>query len=239
MKPVAVLIPVYKAQPNANEIASLQQCAKILNPHPTILICPEGLDCSAYLAIHPNLTIQTFAPPYFASIKGYNQLLMGAFFYKKFQQYEYVLIYQLDAWVFRDELVAWCAKSYAYIGAPWIKIPPQTKAKVIVNLSKLLYNQVGNGGFSLRRVRTHYLSCFFFKPLIYFFPKNEDFFWCYFMSKINPFYKKPSVEEALTFAFELAPSEAYERTGQKLPFGCHAWEKYEAAWWKEKMEGTA
>jgi Protein of unknown function (DUF5672) len=236
MAVAAILIPVYKAQPNAQEVASLKQCATVLTLYPTILVCPEGLDCRAYQAIHPNLHIQTFAASYFASIKGYNQLLMSAFFYKKFQQYKYVLIYQLDAWVFRDELNTWCAEGYAYIGAPWIKIPPQTKEKVILNLSKLLYNQVGNGGFSLRHVRTHYLSAWFFRPLIYFFPKNEDFFWCYFMSKINPFYRKPNVEKALHFAFELAPSEAYERTGRQLPFGCHAWEKYEPEWWQIKMK---
>lgn len=40
-------------------------------------------------------------------------------------------------------------------------------------------------------------------------------------------------KEALEFAFERFPSEMYKITG-KLPFGCHAWEKYEyESFWKK------
>lgn len=29
------------------------------------------------------------------------------------------MIYQLDAWVFNDELSSWCSLGYDYIGAPF------------------------------------------------------------------------------------------------------------------------
>ena len=31
-----------------------------------------------------------------------------------------MLIYQLDAYVFKDELLNWANKGYDYIGAPWL-----------------------------------------------------------------------------------------------------------------------
>jgi hypothetical protein len=62
-------------------------------------------------------------------------------FYEVFRQYEYMLIYQLDCWVFRDELEMWCDKGYDYIGAPFF-------VKWFVDRG--IY--VGNGGFSLRKI---------------------------------------------------------------------------------------
>jgi hypothetical protein len=132
--------------------------------------------------------------------------------------------------VFKDELLEWCEKGYDYIGAPWVRIPPPNK-KVIFNLSKFLLGKVGNGGFCIRNVQKFYRSAIFYRPLSWLFPKNEDFFWCLMMPKLNPFFSIPSAAVALRFAFELDPSDCYKKLGDQLPFGCHAWEKYEPEFW--------
>ena len=155
---------------------------------------------------------------------------MSSCFYSSFLDYDFMLIYQLDALVFSDELMAWCQKDYSYIGAPWIEVPPSGK-KTGYKASQLLYQKVGNGGLSLRKVKQHYRNTLFFKPLMWLFPKNEDFFWCLFISAINPWYSKPKWEEALSFAFELAPRKAYEINQHRLPFGVHAWQKYDPEFW--------
>ena len=56
-----------------------------------------------------------------------------------------MLIYQLDACVFRDELKYWCEKKYDYIGAPifWAYNSNKFSNKVA---------GIGNGGFSLRKI---------------------------------------------------------------------------------------
>ena len=41
------------------------------------------------------------------------------------------------------------------------------------------------------------------------------------------FLKKPTINEAVKFAFELYPSTLFEFNNENLPFGCHAWDKYE------------
>ena len=81
---------------------------------------------------------------------------------------EYILIYQLDAFVFKDELKEWCQKGYDYIGAPWIATIENTiwlKYFNIVarkfrsknkNNREQIFFKVGNGGFSLRRTSSHY-----------------------------------------------------------------------------------
>jgi hypothetical protein len=41
----------------------------------------------------------------------------------------------------------------------------------------------------------------------------------------------PDWKEALAFSIEQNPQTGYKILG-KLPFGCHAWERYEPSFWK-------
>ncbi len=77
-----------------------------------------------------------------ASIDTYNAMLLQPWFYRLFSEWDYLLIYQLDAWILRDDLDEWLNKGYTYIGAPWTgHLGPDTPDI-----------GVGNGGFSLRNV---------------------------------------------------------------------------------------
>ena len=42
----------------------------------------------------------------------------------------------------------------------------------------------------------------------------------------------PSVEIALSFGFETVPRYCYELNNHQLPFGCHAWERYDRDFWE-------
>ena len=48
-----------------------------------------------------------------AFVKAYKDTL-----YSRFEKYEYMLIYQLDAFVFSDRLMEFVEAGYDYIGAP-------------------------------------------------------------------------------------------------------------------------
>lgn len=224
----AVAIPVYKRDLSASEIASFKRCLHILGNHPLILVAPANLDLSAYHKhAGKELNTVTFNERFFKSVKGYSELLLHRSFYTQFIAYDYILIYQLDAWVFRDELLKWCKRDFDYIGAPWLDAPPVKKRKALINLGHLLKNKVGNGGVSLRKVRTHLRWAWWVSFIFKLFPKNEDMIWSLFV----PF-KKPGTVEALHFAFELEPRKSYQITGKTLPFTCHAWEKYDPLFWQ-------
>lgn len=230
MKSVVVTIPVYKSVPSASEVVSLRRAATVLARYPIVLFCPNDLDVSAYLALCPAAQVVRFEAAFFEGIQGYNRLMFSPFFYRTFWQYDYLLIYQLDAYVFSDELQNWCERGYDYVGAPWI-VPPPLSKKPKINIQKWFVNRVGNGGLSLRNVKTHYRNTAFFKPLLRFFLKNEDMFWGLALYFLNPFFRRPSASEALQFAFELAPRAAFARNNEQLPFGVHAWEKYDPEFW--------
>ena len=145
-KRVIVAIPLYREIMSENEERSFRQNTAVLGEnHPVAAFAPEGMDLSLYTGIFPQLIVERFPAHFFRSVKDYSRLLLSEEFYERFSAYEWLLICQLDVWVFRDELFDWCRRNYDFIGAP---IPatwePDREGKIPVI--------VGNGGFSLRRV---------------------------------------------------------------------------------------
>ena len=227
----AIVIPVYKDQLTANEIRSFKQCLRVLGHYPVILAAPEHLNPNAYHQFAgKQLPVVRFADSSFVSVRAYSRLLVSSSFYRRFIDYHYILLYQLDAWVFRDELRYWTNKGYDYIGAPWIIPPPLPSKRSLFNISDRLTGKVGNGGFSLRKIRPHLrwspVMQLFFRLL----PKNEDMLWTLFA----PF-RKPTAREALQFAFELEPAQSFLLNNHQLPFGCHGWEKYQPEFWEQHI----
>jgi hypothetical protein len=64
------------------------------------------------------------------------------------------------------------------------------------------------------------------------FEAHEDLFWSFDARRFLPEFRIASVEEALGFAFEVEPRQAFELAGGKLPFGAHAWARYDREFWE-------
>ncbi|RCH55489.1 hypothetical protein DJ568_06235 [Mucilaginibacter hurinus] len=142
---VCVVIPVHSAAPEYYELISFQQCFNILGKHPIYVVAPEGLDLCVYKALIPTFKVVYINKKWQSSKLNYNKLKMSQYFYNLFKQYTYLLTYELDAFVFTDQLKYWCDKGYDYIGAPWFDHAPANEAKML---------GVGNSGFSLRNIKT-------------------------------------------------------------------------------------
>ncbi len=151
-KKAAVVIPIYSNKLNENEKFSLNRCLQIFKKHDIIFACPYKLDENIYLKNRKvnniNPKFEKFDDAFFKNTRGYSKLLLDKEFYKRFIKYDYILIYQLDAFVFDDELDQWCKKGFDYIGAPWFEDYAKGDES-----SNFLPNS-GNGGFSLRRVNS-------------------------------------------------------------------------------------
>ena len=165
-----IVIPVYKNKIKNEEITSLKQCCVVLQKHPIVFITHKKLDCAIYADICHNAGVsfkyEYFNKKYFSDIYGYNALLLSKIFYTRFNNYKYILIYQLDAYVFKDELVYWCNQNYDYIGAPWMSFNSLTEPPTFGNFYGL---EIGNGGFSLRKTEA-FIRLYSFKIwLLYLF----------------------------------------------------------------------
>jgi hypothetical protein len=239
MEEAVIVIPVYKPVMSKYELISFNQCNKILPSYKKIIVAPEGLDTSNYQdTINKVVRFDRF---YFESLKHYNKLLLSEKFYKEFTDYEYILIYQLDAFVFSDQLKYWCEKKYDYIGAAWINdyfrifiniiLKINLKTAFWVLFKKNFWNCVGNGGFSLRRIHT-FLEHFKDKSCTAGdWNANEDYYWTFFAKTNNKSLNVAKPKEAMQFSIELAPKYCLKKNKYKLPFGLHAWERYNINVW--------
>lgn len=61
---------------------------------------------------------------------------------------------------------------------------------------------------------------------------NEDYWWSDQAVRYYPEFKVASVQQGLRFSFEVAPRKCFELNGHALPFGCHAWPRYDRAFWE-------
>jgi hypothetical protein len=69
------------------------------------------------------------------------------------------------------------------------------------------------------------------------FPFYEDSFWSIEAPKFDRSFRVPTALEALPFAFEVDPRWCYEKNNRKLPFGCHAWARYDKQFWIAVLNG--
>jgi hypothetical protein len=273
-KSVVILIFAHKPVLEWYEAISLEQCFRVLDRHPIRLVCPIGLDVSAYRLIAPAVEIDFIPPHWLASRRAYNRLKILPWLYRRYADHEFILTYELDAFVFRDELLDWCDQGWDYIGAPWFEgyhVARPDAAPI----------GVGNSGLSLRRIGAmlrvtrswkairppidvfhqscriptglspwrRYLNVSvlwqFFNNLLWkncfhhylnWFPEGEDIFWACAGARIDGF-RMASHEVARHFSFEVNPERLFLECGNKLPFGCHKWMKYQPDFWKPFIEG--
>jgi hypothetical protein len=258
-----ILIFVHKPSISSFEKASLIQCFKVLGHHPIKLVCPTTLDTRVYSEIVPSIEIDFINPRWQSSYQMYSRLKVSRFLYDRYKRYEFILVYELDAFVFQDELEYWCSQGYDYIGAPWFEGFDEA-----TSLSPLI--GVGNGGFSLRRVdaalkalhrfsildkdkakkdwelwksRGNHLKGLLSIAKSYTITNNsfylfnefeenaEDIFWGKYINRNFDWFNVAPVDQALKFSFEVNPKLLFAANNNSLPFGCHAWWKYDFDFW--------
>jgi hypothetical protein len=255
MSTVAIVIPIYKDEVSPFEAISLQQCFAVLSHYPIVFICPKKMELGPFHQEHKSKAVFLFFDDdNFESIITYNRMMLSVWFYTHFMKYNYILIYQLDCFVFKDELMYWVEKGYSYIGAPWF----------LGNSSDESVNEflgVGNGGFSLRNIKDsirvlksnrkikslqehiqinskskksfvllrslkHYFVSYSFKTIRNDTFINEDKVFC-IAGKRFDFFRIPDAKTAIAFAFEKQPLKLLILNNHILPFGCHAWWNYD------------
>lgn len=222
-KKVAVVIPMYSETLKKQEVIALKQAQRIFDKYDIAVISSNEIPVE-----EKNITrIERFDADFFTSVNAYNRLMLSPDFYRRFENYEYILIYQLDAFVFSDQLLRFCEMGYDYIGAPWLY-----GMFNYVDASHYLW-YVGNGGLSLRKVTSFIRVLEDRKPLQGEQIKNEDLF---FSSIVDENFRIAPKEVALQFSFERQVQKCFQLNHNQLPFGCHAWERYDLEFWKPYIE---
>ena len=226
MNQLAIVIPVYRERLSKNETISLTQALRCFKNYNIFFLAPEGLkiDCQDINSIK----YEYFDPQYFKNVRTYSCLMLNSDVYKRFCKDKYILIYQLDAFVFRSGIEYFLYKNYDYIGAPTLEgmLKPYREEKV-------LFTQ--NGGFSLRRIEAFVHWTEDNKKEISLMHKYDDEDSIIYALRHKGINMAPE-DVALEFAFDSNVGECFKRTNGKCPFGCHAWERYDFERWRPLIE---
>lgn len=232
---VAVVVPIYTNRLTKKEQVSLRQLQKVLGGYPRIFVTPQSLRIEIG-ALGDGFQIERFDDAWFRGVVSYSMLMLQPDFYERFRDYEYILIYQLDAFVFADRLSAFCGREYDYIGAP-VRGPGPWD---------VLGTRVGNGGLSLRRVAACKLVAESFArmpdghPLKDLFLPCEDTFFAYCGLRTDIAFRVAPVREALEFSVQDDVQHVHRRLADGWrPFGCHGWDKYDPDVWQPIIEAAS
>ena len=244
MKKFCIVIPLYNEEPEITELFSLRRLNNVIKSksYDVFLMMAKDFKVSQKyldsLENIKNLKNIVFDNTYFESTDTYSQLLINYDFYNKFCDYEYMLIYQTDCYLFKDDIKTWCNKGYDYIGAPIIA---QNKDW---SLAVKGIPQVGNGGLSLRKVSTfldltnpkgEFITYYNITKEQLEKVKYEDVWFCdYVWNKYE--FNIPTWKEASKFALDMNVKVFFEKIKiDYLPMGCHAWPK-NIRDWKDKFK---
>lgn len=217
MKTAVVVIPVYQEKLRPSERISLRQAQQVLGKYDICFMAPEKmrnfLTGKGYMA-------EYFPDKCLSSRLEYSKLLLAPEFYARFSSYRYMLLYQLDAFVFSDRLHEFCSLGYDFIGAP---MPYSGNFRTKVGI---------NGGLALRKID----SCIRVTQMLQnmqmddkmrqTFEQMEDKFFSYCGGSEDIPFTVPKVAISSAFSIEFNVAHCWERLSPKhLPFGCHAWSK--------------
>lgn len=256
----AVLIPLYKTSMTRSEEFSFKRTLAVLSKHDLYIVGPKNLSGYFSQLMSENegrIKLKLFNESYFIGIESYNRLLKSKLFYQSFDEYDFILIAQTDALIISDCLNEWCDRGFSYVGAPLFHgfgnpsnplsfigvgnggLSLRKVSDFIRVLSRPRYfpnilasdNSLNKSNFfRIGRLIKHYcILAYNFDPLKS--RINEDLFWGILATHRCSFFSVPTPEEAALFSFEVAPHYLYEMTRKKLPFGCHAWERYNFDFW--------
>ena len=218
---VVIVVPMYKVNLEWYEQLALRRVVEVLDKYPIVICCPNDFDLRSTGEHYGIKRSERFANSYFKDVDSYNKLVTSCEFYERFISYKYMLIYQLDAFVFRDNLEYFCSLGYDYIGAPWIQPVGLCRFK-----NKIYHLKVGNGGLSLRRVKACIEVLKENNDILSEWHENEDLFFAYCGYAKPKKFRIAPVNVAMKFSFESSVRKVYKKNNYNLPLGCHAWMKY-------------
>lgn len=259
-KKVAIVIPTYKVTYNRGELLSFERLNKFLPNTDKYLAIPVKF--KGKVKKRKGYSYVYFPDNYFLDVRSYCRLVNQDFFYKPFRSYKYMLLHQLDVIIFSSKLNYWCDKEYDYVGAPLfnsligkmtnkktspltggnggfslrkidtflevIKIAKKESIRTSNNpiIQKLWFLEALLKGDSHKKWLKSPASNYVF---------NDDGFWSFEAPKYLKSFKVAPFKDALNFAFEKSPRESFKMNGNRLPFGAHAWEKYDKKFWQKLL----
>lgn len=266
IRPV-IVVPVHKAVPTALETVSLRQLGKIMVGRNIVLVSPKGIDTQIYKRLIAGAEDLKVEPHWMASIKAYNRMMISPLLYTSLQDYSHMLLHEPDAILLSDDLDFWCAQPFDYIGAPWLRQDDSEFGASLAagangglslcNLAAMrrvttswqrwhswrhvmgdLFEGVRGDTFKLRRGLLAAYPGGLLRGAHRFYATGWDLFFTCVVPPLVPDFRLAPPDVCVRFAWELASFICIRYTDGDLPFGLHAWAKYDFEFLRPYMIGA-
>lgn len=236
---VGVVIISHRESLSENEILSLRQCMNIFRSRPIYICCSTHFDTRVYTDVAAEFDTDCRIirmDPVFFHVDQTRQLLMRTpQFYNYFTDFEYVLTYQLDCWVFRDDLDNFCESGYDYLCAPLVEeckdISTQNFILPEIIISGLMMTKVSAMikciYMQLRDDLMHNYKSILSKPYI-----SDKKSMGSYLTSINSEFKTAPEDICMEFAFGAKPRQFYEKI-KKLPCCCKGYVYHDKEFWSK------
>jgi hypothetical protein len=234
---VTICVPVYKDSLSEQEAKGLRYSLRFFDKDQVRFVAPVTLPTHFYENQFPGVDFLFFPETFFQSERTYSQLLLSLDFYRTITS-KFLLILQTDALIFSNALGYWIDQDYDYIGAPWAGGIDFAFPALTPNLPAggSIRPSVGNGGLSLRKVSTmvDVLQKFPVQAEIWRAVGNPEDVFLSMALQLLPNARLPNLNTAALFSIETLPSFWLGLSNGHIPFGCHAYEKYERRIWESQ-----
>lgn len=245
------------------ENVNLERLVEINNDkYDIVFILPEIFRSSDLINQFSSINFCFVEDSNLSSSAKYNRYLISHQYYDLFNDYEFVLVYQLDTWIFSLDLEPFVDLGFDIIGAPIFSEDRHLGTRLIngcnggVSLRKVksfqeilrrpfifrlneLYAELGFGDISKHPFRTFFKRVvsgliFFYKPGV-FWPKhiNEDLYWSVVVPRKNIQFRVAPMQYCIKFCFDQFPRTLYVKNNNELPLFVHALEKYDFEFWED------
>lgn len=198
-KKLCIAMITHKEELEGYEDSSLRNLYSVCGERDIFLVVPESINMDYFLSANGSAKFKKVPKEWLESWDKYNQTLMTPEFYRLFSDYEYVLIYQTDCWLFYDKLDYYVSLGLDYYGAAW----PHDK------------DIVGNGGLCLRKVDKMIDVCERHKNEAHL--RSEDI---WFSKVVNKEINFCDLKTACNFSCESLPRH-YCKLIDDIPMGVH------------------
>ena len=200
MKKCCVVIITHKDKLEGDEERSFLRALDVLCKRDIKLVIPNNISTTYYDKLKEKFNFEFIKvnPQWLESYESYNKMCYNNGFYQLFKNYDYMLIYQTDCWIFEDRLDDFMKLDYDWYGAPW----------------PFYGDKVGNGGFSLRKISKMLEMTEKYNYTGY---MHEDGWFC--LTHGNEL-NACDIETACKFAIE-TPDNRYNKFIEHTPMGLH------------------
>jgi hypothetical protein len=113
-----VVIPVFHTAWHPIEHQLIRRATKQLAEFSLVFVCADDRNSDHLTSEFPECAVYRFNPTFFTDRQEFVRLLLSPDFYEQFRWSEYILLYEPNTYIVKNQLRYWCKQGHDYVTDP-------------------------------------------------------------------------------------------------------------------------